>query len=286
MTMALERTFQLNGYCLAAKEWHADGQFKVIALHGWLDNAASFDVLAPLLPDCHIIALDLPGHGRSDHKSAQANYNIWDDLLDVLALADALGWETFQLFGHSRGAIIAMLLGATCPERVASLLLLDGIWPIAVEAEEAASQLSRFIQENRQLKQKKLPDYATPGDAVLARSRNARISEQAAALIVERGLHAQGERYSWTFDPRLTTASAFKLTREHIQSFVTALSVPVLLLLAEEGMGGYSQLLDELSAISSLDYQLLPGSHHFHMEEQAAAIAALVAAFLAGVNQG
>ena len=53
---------------VAAKRWHARGHSgrekrPLVALHGWLDNAASFDGLAPLLPlDKHdVIAIDFPG---------------------------------------------------------------------------------------------------------------------------------------------------------------------------------------------------------------------------------
>ena len=56
---------------------------KILCLHGWLDNAASFNRLAPLLLDSstslssdeqqeqpmEILALDFPGHGLSGHKS-------------------------------------------------------------------------------------------------------------------------------------------------------------------------------------------------------------------------
>ena len=79
--IAGERIFNVNSYQLAAREWQPEAGIKVIACHGWLDNAASFDFLAPLLSACHVVALDMPGHGLSDHKSAQANYNIWDDLI-------------------------------------------------------------------------------------------------------------------------------------------------------------------------------------------------------------
>ena len=42
-----------------------------VALHGWLDNAGSFDTLAPqLVAECPrhaLLCLDYPGHGRSSH---------------------------------------------------------------------------------------------------------------------------------------------------------------------------------------------------------------------------
>lgn len=49
----------------------------MIALHGWLDNAASFSLLAPLLANQRILALDLDGHGYSGHRPAGAQYLLW-----------------------------------------------------------------------------------------------------------------------------------------------------------------------------------------------------------------
>jgi len=41
----------------------------VLALHGWLDNAASFIPLAQHLNETNLIALDFPGHGKSEHRT-------------------------------------------------------------------------------------------------------------------------------------------------------------------------------------------------------------------------
>ena len=44
---------------------------KVLCVHGYMDNAMSFSTLAPLLlqgPNPpHVVAVDLPGHGLSEH---------------------------------------------------------------------------------------------------------------------------------------------------------------------------------------------------------------------------
>lgn len=57
------------GY-IAAKVWGSLNQdsVKVIAMHGYMDNAGTFDRLIPLLPDqFYVVAYDFPGHGFSSH---------------------------------------------------------------------------------------------------------------------------------------------------------------------------------------------------------------------------
>ena len=280
----LERVFAVNGYKLQVKQWHSEKKTKIIALHGWLDNAASFDRLAPLLVDCHIVALDSPGHGLSEHKSAQASYNIWDDLLDILAIADELGWDKFIIMGHSRGAIMSLLLGAAAPERLEALILLDGIWPEAVEVQDTAKQLAAFLDTNRKAVHKRLPVYSTVEQAVEMRSQAASMSMDSARLIVERGLKAINGGYTWRTDPRLLAASAFKMTTQHNKALMNAITAPMLLLLAEQGLGANQHLLQKVENYSFVQYYLLPGSHHFHMEKEVDNIAVRINDFLQKVS--
>ena len=50
----------------------------VLGLHGWLDNVATFAPLSPLLADLQIFAIDLPGHGLSEHRPSGVRYHLLD----------------------------------------------------------------------------------------------------------------------------------------------------------------------------------------------------------------
>lgn len=279
--MVVEKRFSVNGYQLAAKEWQAGAKYPVLALHGWLDNAASFDVLAPLMPDCHLVALDMPGHGLSDHKSLQASYNLWDDLLDVLAIADQLGWDKFILLGHSRGALMSVLLAGAMPDRLSHLILLDAAWPQAVEPSQAPKQLARFLRDNRSVHKKRLPRYASIEDAIAARCRGfLPMTNSSARLIVERGIKQQQGEFHWTNDPRLSNASAFKMTDDHNDAFMSAVTMPTLLIMAEQGLAGHSEQREKLRRYDNIEQQVFTGGHHFHMDEPAIDIAKKIMAFI------
>lgn len=275
----IEREFDIEGLHIHAREWGEHG-IPVLALHGWLDNAASFDALGELLAGVHFLAIDLPGHGLSDNKPAHATYQIWDDLLVILAVADAMGWDEFVLLGHSRGAIMSMLLAAACPERIQSLVCLDGLIPGPLTIDESAIQLGKFLKDYRNIGARKPRIFSSIDDIVTARRRVMPMGEAAARKISERAAIKTETGFIWNNDPRLKAASAFKLSEEHLRVMLSAHAVPVLLVLAEDGFARFSQLLDFASCIDNCRVVHLSGSHHFHMEEAAVEIAELVSYFL------
>ena len=107
---------------IAALRWGEPGAPKVLALHGWLDNAASFIPLSAQLPGLDLVAIDLPGHGRSAHLPPGADYSFVGAINAILDVADALGWGRFAFLGHSMGAGLASMIAAACPERIERLV--------------------------------------------------------------------------------------------------------------------------------------------------------------------
>ncbi len=276
--VALE--WEVNGLRLAGLSWGRPGARPLLALHGWLDNAASFSILAPLLARYHVVAVDLTGHGMSAHRSRDASYQIWDDLPELLGVLDALGWERFSLMGHSRGAVISSLLASVIPERVERLVLLDGLAPQPVGDGEFPRQLRKFLDDKRHWQQRDNRVYTSVEAAVASRSGTSP-PPAAVRLLVERNLRPCEGGYTWTTDLRLRGASAVKMTEAQIQAVLGALAMPTLLLLAEEGFGEQPGIVDRARRhIRQLEFGVVAGGHHFHMEPGAAIVAQKITAFL------
>ncbi len=100
----------------------------LILIHGWLSYRGVWrQTIAALSDSFYCVALDLLGFGDSD-KPRNGDYSIPAQAQRILALADALGFETFTLIGHSMGGQIATTIAAiTAPERVTNFVSVAGV---------------------------------------------------------------------------------------------------------------------------------------------------------------
>ncbi|MTW03237.1 alpha/beta fold hydrolase [Pseudoduganella ginsengisoli] len=76
-----------------------------------------------------VLAVDLPGHGRSKGAALRSVEAMADWLLEVLASA---GVAKAALVGHSMGSLIALETAHKAPERVTKLALLGSTFPMKV----------------------------------------------------------------------------------------------------------------------------------------------------------
>ena len=277
-----ERSFVANGLTLTAKEWGRSGSIPVIALHGWLDNAASFDRMLPFLDNVHVVALDLAGHGRSSHRSEDASYDIWFDIAEVISVVDQMGWDRFALLGHSRGAIISGLIAGTFPDRITSLVLIDGYVPMPQEPADAAKQIMKAIRENKRFAATTPTQFENFDRAIQARVNGfVPLELDAAALLANRGVVEGPAGYYWANDQRLKAASFVKFSKECLESFLTSVVAPALLIQAEDSMFSPDRQQSELfDWIPQMEIIKMPGSHHLHLEEGAERVAEEVKRFL------
>ncbi|WP_375058091.1 alpha/beta fold hydrolase [Zobellella sp. DQSA1] len=266
--------FEVHGRRLAVMEWGDPQGIPLVALHGWLDNAASFTLLAKLLPQVRLIAPDLAGHGLSDHRPAGQPYYIWDNLADVQALLDELGLKRVALLGHSMGAGIASLFAGAFPDRVSRLFLLDGLAPLDYPAEQLPAQMAEALLRGARLGRRSLRPYASFEQAVRARMGGRwPIGREAAVWLLARGLREEADGWYWRSDLALTQPSVVRLCEQQIAAFLCRLTMPVLLVMAASGIG-MARVEQQLALVPQLELELLAGGHHLHLEAVPAAFIA------------
>jgi len=273
---------RVDGLNYAGLEWGDPDGYPILCLHGWLDNALSFSVMAPYLSRYRLIALDLSGQGLSDHRSPDATYHIWDDVPQLLAVVESMALPSLAVLGHSRGAAIAVLLSTALQERCSHLILLDGMLPRPVASESAVQQFLQ-AQKDHQSLDARPPRLFSDVEAFVSARQRLGFSEQSARILAARALREVQDGWVLTHDPRLNHASAVKLSPEMCAAFYEALTINTLALVAEDGLrkrDGLKESLEAVEGIPSCTVETVPGSHHTHMEEGAPYVAERVAAFV------
>ncbi len=263
--LPIELNIEVSGRSIAARSWGPEDGRRILALHGWLDNASSFDHLAPLLDGARVVAVDLPGHGLSDHHPPGRPYHFFDWPADVLDITTALGWPTFDLIGHSMGAGIASLIPAIASESVERLVLIEGVGPLSRSSEESPAALRAALRRERSfdLAPRLFTDFSA---AVRARMLNSDLDQESAEILVARGTVEVDGRFRFRHDRRLQLPSRLRLTEEQIMAFLRLITCPVLAIRAKQGLPFPAEVIEaRVAAIPSVEAIEIDGGHHLHL---------------------
>ncbi|MDO8071653.1 alpha/beta hydrolase [Janthinobacterium sp. SUN176] len=148
-------------------------QTRYFAHHGW-----------------NVLAVDLPGHGRSGGK---ARDNVADLARWILAVLDAAGAPRAMLAGHSMGSLIALEAAFLAPGRISHLAMLGSTYPMKVSPalletslsdEQAAIDMVN-IWSHSSIAQK--PSFPGPGFYAMGGAR--RLKQRIAALNPDHVFH-------------------------------------------------------------------------------------------------
>lgn len=238
-----------------------------IALHGWLDNAASFTPLLPFLNERPAIALDLPGHGFSEHRSAGAAYYFVEWVADIVELIELQNWQQVHLLGHSMGAFISQLVASVIPERIQCLTLIEGFGLLTFEANQTREKLAHALKQRRELATKKAPVYNNKERIIRLRAEVSAVTPEQIAPIVERNLYAVNGGWSWRVDPRVRLGSPFRYNLEQADNLMAGIQCPVQLIRGETGFKEIDQALLRWSKhVKNIQECTLAGGHHVHLQ--------------------
>lgn len=264
-----EKSYSVNGLEIAAICYGDEANKPMIALHGWLDNAASFALLAPLLPDYYIVALDFAGHGLSDHRPQHADYYLWENVKDLYAVFTQLGLDKVDLIGHSMGASIAMLFASCFSEHVENLILIEGVAPLHYTPDELPSLMAQGIKRHLKTKPKKSGLKIYENIETLIQTRMASrfpVSYIAAEYLVKRGCTESEQGVYWSSDSQLIKPSVLRFSQDQIIGYLKAVQAKVIIFVANQGLCNDSWV-KYWSYLANVEVNYLEGNHHLHMQD-------------------
>jgi pimeloyl-ACP methyl ester carboxylesterase len=257
--------------------------FNVLALHGWLDNASTFDELLPRLlsktkHSLRVVAVDLIGHGHSDHRPKCSEYTPASYCIDIVQALSALGWRSneaqFGFVAHSMGASVASRCAALLGESCKFVALFDALG--GGPASSAKDQIDRFAAQvlgYERLIARPINPYPSV-DACVARlcEHNKYLSRHASAVLCSRGvgpLNDGTDRVAFLGDRRLI-GRTMRFREDEIRELLSRLHAPVLVVLAEHRWYPFDQALfdERAKLVPNLRTHLVAGSHHHvHLDQ-------------------
>lgn len=262
-------TLAIPGLTIACKSWGNPKAPLILALHGWLDNANSFDLLAPYLAeDFYLVAVDLPGHGHSTHLPPGCYYHFIDGIFTTVQIINALQRSRIHLLGHSLGACLASLVAGVATDRVISSAFLEALGPITASETSCQQQLVQYMQHGLPLENDSTKSYRSIQEAARVRAQRGYLSAEHAKIICERGLYEKNGAFYWRHDKRLQIPSPLRMTEMQVLSCLSAITAKCILCWADQGFAfDKEDMQARMKAVKHLEVTQLAGGHHIHMEK-------------------
>ncbi|XP_024068896.1 serine hydrolase-like protein 2 isoform X2 [Terrapene carolina triunguis] len=294
--MVSELKFPVPWGHIAAKAWGSPQGRPVLCLHGWLDNANTFNRLIPSLPkDYYYMAMDFGGHGLSSHRPAGFPYHFLDYVSEIRRVTAALKWSRFTLMGHSLGGSVAGMFSCIFPEMVDKLILVEsyGFFPAPQESDAWLNSKRKVIERLLSLEENKHqpPKIRSPQEALqrLLQANN-HLTEESGRILLQRGATEVPGGLVYNRDMRALTHNQDSLTLEQCVSFLNKIQASVLMIIAQDGIfnpeaenvsQNFVKPLREAfqSNLKHFQFAEVTGNHFVHLNEPEV-VAGLINIFL------
>ena len=234
-----------SGLRLSALVW-GTAEPELVLIHGGAQNAHTWDTVALALGR-PLVAVDLPGHGHSDHRPA---HDYWPASMaeDVAVAVETLAPRAEAVVGMSLGGLTAICLAADHPGLVRRLGIVD-VTPGTDH--KKAEPIIAFIDG---------PEHFDSFEAILGRTieHNPTRSEQSLRRGVLHNAHEMDDgRWTWNYDRTRDWQSGggAELDFEGLWEKVSAIAAPTAL-----WQGGAWSVIDDADVAEWM--RRLPGTVH------------------------
>lgn len=266
---------------VCGKWWGSKKQRPIICIHGWQDNAGTFDTLIPLLSSkFSYFCIDLPGHGRSScHPEGMPYYLIWDGVILLRRMMKHYGWEKISVMGHSLGSLIGFMFAAVFPDEIDLLIGLDAIAPTfdlrgkySVIC-DVGKNIDKFLYYS-EVKSSKDPveNYEAMIDTTYE-GHNRKLTRKSCEILMIRGMNACGDgTYSFARDNRVKVGWISYLSGDYVKRCGNKIKCRYLNIKAtpvdEDTWPIYKNMLDIIESSSSdFNVAFVEGPHHVHLND-------------------
>uniref|UniRef100_A0A182PJ13 AB hydrolase-1 domain-containing protein n=1 Tax=Anopheles epiroticus TaxID=199890 RepID=A0A182PJ13_9DIPT len=268
---------------IAGKWWGPRDVRPVVCIHGWQDNAGTFDRLIPLLPKrMSFLALDLHGHGLSSRIPDGMNYHTLDNLFTLFHVMRQYHWKKLSLMGHSMGSIVSFLFTATFPDKVDFYVGIDALKPHIADADKFPGRLEKrlpqaLLADARNREQSEPPSY--PYDELIERlhlGTNKSVTREAAPFLLYRNTRKSSlhpDRYYFTRDSRLKFGVGLGWDQAINLEFAKRVVLPYLFIKAKHSpyyedrkyFNEFVELVKQNNPRFELEF--VDSTHHLHLTE-------------------
>ena len=275
--MKSRRIALATGLTYHVLEWDAPGDTTYVLVHGFLDLGYGWHEVAPKL-GAHVIAPDMRGHGDSDWIGPGGYYHYMDYVADLDEVVARLARKRVIVVGHSMGGGIASYWVASRPERVAALVLLEGIGPPDQSEVDPVRRTAMWIDAWRgaraQLKVMASLDVAT----ARLRKHDPLLREELARRLAAAGTRPYGDGLVWKHDPLHATAGPYPFRRDQAARFWSKIACPTLVVDGAQSTLNLSEAerAARRAELRQCRHVVLPGAGHMMQRHQPDALADLI----------
>lgn len=269
--------FHSKGLRLHYSDWGNPDAPSLLLVHGARDHGRSWDAIADALRhDWHVMAIDLHGHGESEHV-ADGRYTVDDFIYDLAEAVEQLTEKPVSIVAHSMGGIVSVRYAGIYPENVRRLVCIEGMGiPHDIERARAtvsAAEKMRFwIEHQRSVEASQPRRYASIDHAATRMMEdNPRLKPDLAYHLAHHGTNrANDGSYSWKFDRHMRVITPTDLRREEVHILWEQITCPVLFIYNSDTWSAFAEYSDDLRFFRNHELRLYDDSGHWvHHDHQA-----------------
>jgi len=265
----------------------------LVMVHGWMDVAASFQFVIDALKDDHwIIAPDWRGFGLTEAPDVD-HFFFPDYLADLDQLLDHyVGERQVHLIGHSMGGHVATLYAGVRPERIQTLINLEGFGLPATRPAQAPTRLAQWMNELKALQRGEMDLKPYPSlEAVAQRliKTNPRLGTDKAHWLAQHWAraNAQGEwRILGHAAHKVVNANLFKTDETH--AIYERITAPTLCVVADsdsisqwwKDSFSLAEFKQRIAAVPNLTHAVIEEAGHMLHHDQPEVLARMIEGFI------